>query len=181
LTETIAAILEARRSGAMTPADTVARSYARIRAHDDPALFISLRDEQDAVAEAKTLMAADRQNLPLYGIPVAIKDNIDAEGLPTTAACPAYAYRPVRDATAVAKLRQAGAIVVGNGTRPAVETRPQLGFRPTILLSAAGTPPEPDVSVPRASGTSPAATAVAEPELEPPGISAGSRALRGMP
>jgi allophanate hydrolase len=44
---------------------------------------------------------------------VAIKDNIDAEGLPTTAACPAFAYNPGRDATAVARLRRAGAIVIG--------------------------------------------------------------------
>ena len=43
--------------------------------------------------------------LPLYGIPVAVKDNIDVKGLPTTAACPAYSYNPHRDATAVARLR----------------------------------------------------------------------------
>ena len=67
------------------------------------------------------------------------------------------------------------------GTTPAVETSPRLGLRPTMLLSPAGTRPEPAVSVPSASGTSPAATATAEPELDPPGISAGLRALRGMP
>ena len=50
-----------------------------------------------------------------------------------------------------------------------------------MLLSPAGTRPEPAVSVPSASGTSPAATAIAEPELDPPGISAGSNRLRGMP
>ncbi|HKC33427.1 MAG TPA: amidase family protein, partial [Xanthobacteraceae bacterium] len=94
----------------MTPEQTVARSFARIRAHGDPAVFISLRDEQDAVAEARALASRD---LPLYGIPVALKDNIDTKGLPTTAACPAFAYQPGRDATAVARLRQAGAIVIG--------------------------------------------------------------------
>src|SRR5436189_2700907 len=113
LTETIAEILQAHRTGAATPTDTVARSYARIRAHGDPALFISLRDEAAAIAEAKTLTAAGADGRPLYGIPVAIKDNIDAEGMPTTAACPAFAYKPVRDATAVARLRRAGAIVIG--------------------------------------------------------------------
>src|SRR5262249_11229372 len=57
---------------------------------------------------------ADRdRSLPLYGIPVAVKDNIDVKGLPTTAACPAFAYQPARDATAVARLREAGAIVIG--------------------------------------------------------------------
>src|SRR5882724_3635962 len=80
LTETIAEILQAHRTGAATPTDTVARSYARIRAHGDPALFISLRDEAAAIAEAKTLTAAGAGGRPLYGIPVAIKDNIDAEG-----------------------------------------------------------------------------------------------------
>ena len=49
------------------------------------------------------------------------------------------------------------------GTTPVVETSPRLGFSPTMLLSAAGTRPEPAVSVPSASGTSPAATATAEP------------------
>ena len=58
-------------------------------------------------------MKAGPQDRPLYGIPVAIKDNIDVEGLPTTAGCPAFAYQPARDATVVARLRQAGAIVIG--------------------------------------------------------------------
>ncbi|MGZ5842877.1 MAG: allophanate hydrolase, partial [Xanthobacteraceae bacterium] len=113
MTETIAEILQAHRTGAATPADTVARSYARIRAYADPALFISLRDEAAAIAEAAALTAAGAEGRPLYGIPVAIKDNIDAEGMPTTAACPAFAYKPARDATAVARLRRAGAIVIG--------------------------------------------------------------------
>ena len=46
-------------------------------------------------------------------MPVAVKDNIDVAGMPTTAACPAYAYRPQHDATVVARLRAAGAIVIG--------------------------------------------------------------------
>ena len=59
------------------------------------------------------------------------------------------------------------------GTTPAVETRPRLGLRPTMLLSPAGTRPDPAVSVPSASGTRPAPTAIAEPELDPPGMSDG--------
>jgi allophanate hydrolase len=119
--ETVAAIVEAHRSGAASPEATVARTYARIRAHDDSAIFIALRDEADALAEAKALAAerdrartdrplADR---PLFGVPVAIKDNVDVAGLPTTAACPAFAYTPKADATCVARLRRAGAIVIG--------------------------------------------------------------------
>lgn len=51
--------------------------------------------------------------LPLFGIPFAVKDNIDVAGWPTTAACPAFAYLAERDAFAVAKLKAAGAIVIG--------------------------------------------------------------------
>ena len=50
-----------------------------------------------------------------------------------------------------------------------------------MLLSMAGTRPEPAVSVPNASGTSPADTATADPELEPPGINSPCIALVGMP
>jgi allophanate hydrolase len=91
----------------------VARSYRRIREHNDPAVFITLRDEKSAIAEAESLARKDAANLPLLGVPVAVKDNIDAAGLPTTAACPAFAYQPARDATSVARLRAAGAIIIG--------------------------------------------------------------------
>src|SRR5262249_50757409 len=116
--ETVAAIVEAHRSGAASPEATVARAYARIRAHDDPAIFIALRAEADAQPEPKGPAAertrerrvADRA---LYGVPVAVKDNIDVAGPPTTAACPAFAYAPATDATCVARLKRAGAIVIG--------------------------------------------------------------------
>src|SRR5499427_303448 len=116
--ETVAAIVEAHRAGAASPEATIARAYARIRAHDDPAIFIALRDEADALAEAKALAAersADRTRAEraLFGVPVAVKDNIDVAGLPTTAACPAFAYTPAKDATCVARLKRAGAIIIG--------------------------------------------------------------------
>ena len=47
----------------------------------------------------------DLSRLPLYGIPFAVKDNIDVAGLVTTAACPAFAYQPTQDATVVARLK----------------------------------------------------------------------------
>jgi allophanate hydrolase len=111
--DTIAAIVAVHRSGAASPEATIANCYARIRAHADPAIFIALRDEADALAEAKTLAATGNTDLPLYGVPVAVKDNIDVKGLPTTAACPAFAYQPTKDATCVARLKRAGAIIVG--------------------------------------------------------------------
>jgi allophanate hydrolase len=113
MTETAAAIVAAHRAGTLSPAQTVARSFARIREHNDPAIFISLRDEEEAIAEAKALSTKDAAKLPLFGVPVAVKDNIDVAGLPTTAACPAFAYTPSRDATAVARLRANGAIIIG--------------------------------------------------------------------
>src|SRR5690242_12974186 len=54
------------------------------------------------------------------------------------------------------------------GTRPRELQRPRVGLKPTRLLNAAGTRPEPAVSDPSASGTTPAPTNTAEPELEPP-------------
>ena len=113
VTETVAEILDAYRGGAVKPEDIVARSFARIRGHDDPAIFISLREEVDVIAEARTLARDGDKTLPLYGIPVAVKDNIDVKGLPTTAACPAYLYRPHKDAACVARLRGAGALILG--------------------------------------------------------------------
>src|SRR5262249_35652307 len=68
------------------------------------------REEREAVAEARSL---NDNSLPLFGVPVAVKDNIDVAGLPTTAACPAFTYMARRDATVVERLRAAGAIIIG--------------------------------------------------------------------
>ena len=110
MAETAAAIVAAHRAGTRKPVDTVRRSYVRLAAHGDDAMFISLRPEEEALAEARAL--AD-PSLPLFGVPVAIKDNIDVAGMETTAACPVYGYAAHHDATAVARLRAAGAIVLG--------------------------------------------------------------------
>lgn len=67
--ETIAEMLNAYRSGAATPTEIVARSFGRIQAHDDPAIFITLRDEKDVAAEAQALERSRERSLPPYGIP----------------------------------------------------------------------------------------------------------------
>lgn len=58
-------------------------------------------------------MGGELDKLPLYGIPFAAKDNIDATGFATTAGCPAYAYQPTRDAALIRRLRAAGAVLIG--------------------------------------------------------------------
>ncbi len=110
---TINDYLKAYRSGETKPSEAVAQLYARIAAHDDKAMFITLRAMEDVVAEARVLEARGALDLPLYGIPVAVKDNIDVAGLPTTAACPDFAYAAAQDATVVARLRAAGALIIG--------------------------------------------------------------------
>jgi len=81
--------------------------------------WISLLDQKgldEALAGLKQKLqdaGGEIDNLPLYGIPFAAKDNIDAAGFETTAACPAFAYTPEEDATTVARLKAAGAIVIG--------------------------------------------------------------------
>jgi allophanate hydrolase len=62
---------------------------------------------------ARELDARDPASLPLYGVPFAIKDNIDLVGLPTTAACPDFAYMPEQSAHVVQRLIDAGAIPIG--------------------------------------------------------------------
>ena len=112
MTATVASLLAAHRRGTTTPVDSIKRTFQRIREVADPAIFITVRDEAAVVREAQALSNRE-PTLPLYGVPVAVKDNIDVLGLPTTAACPAYAYTPGRDARAVALLKAAGALIVG--------------------------------------------------------------------
>ncbi|PWC19397.1 allophanate hydrolase [Brenneria nigrifluens] len=81
----------------------------------DPAWIYLITPEQ-LRAQVEPLLAVYAENpdsLPLFGVPFAVKDNIDVAGCPTSAACPAFTYVAQQDATAVAKLKAAGAVVVG--------------------------------------------------------------------
>ncbi|MEV6345297.1 allophanate hydrolase [Actinoplanes sp. NPDC051851] len=80
------------------------------RAAERPEAWITLRPQTEVQREVDEAVAA---GLPLAGLVFAVKNNIDVAGIPTTAGCPAYAYDPARDATAVARLRAAGAVVLG--------------------------------------------------------------------
>lgn len=99
-------------AGGASPADVMRGVYARLRAADDPGIFIHLAPKAEAVAAAEALGAYD-PDLPLWGVPFAVKDNIDVRGMPTTAACPAWEYIAKEDAFVVARLRAAGAIPIG--------------------------------------------------------------------
>ncbi len=108
-----AAALHAAYRAGTRPEAVVAEAYARIAAAEVPGIFLHLRPQAEVAAEAAALPAFDPATFPLWGLPFAIKDNIDLAGAPTTAACPAYAYTPAADATVVARLRAAGALVLG--------------------------------------------------------------------
>ena len=107
---TLAALQAAYAAGA-TPLDVVEEVLSRRAALADPAVFISVTPDDDLRRQARDLTG--RPGLPLYGIPFAVKDNIDAAGLPTTAGCAAFAYDPVDDSAVVSRLRAAGALVIG--------------------------------------------------------------------
>ncbi|WP_066363453.1 allophanate hydrolase [Herbidospora mongoliensis] len=103
----ISALKAAYKSG-LHPREVVAEVYRRIKARGDDNVWISLRPEDETLAELP-----DDPDLPLYGIPFAVKDNIDVAGMPTTVACPDFAYRPDRSAPLVDRLINAGAILIG--------------------------------------------------------------------
>jgi allophanate hydrolase len=96
--------------------DPLARVEAvdrRSAAVGDPGIFITRIEPDDLRARAATLGALGGEAGPLWGVPFAVKDNIDVAGVPTTAACPEFAYVPAASAPAVERLTAAGAIVVG--------------------------------------------------------------------
>ena len=113
---TTADIHAALRAGTLTAAELVDRYRARIAAYDD-ALNAVLTLNEDALARARELdeqFAADGLVGPLHGVPVLLKDNQDTRGMPTTAGATALAdATPGRDAFVVARLREAGAVVLG--------------------------------------------------------------------
>jgi allophanate hydrolase len=100
-------------TGTETPATVISTVVRRIAAANDDAVWISRFPDAVLLETATRLSAIGNKNLPLYGIPFAVKDNIDVAGLPTTAACPAYAYWPERSAPVVERLTAAGAVVIG--------------------------------------------------------------------
>ncbi len=88
-------------------------ALAADRAHADPAIWIARRSDDAVLAAAAALEAQGPCGRPLWGVPFAVKDNIDVAGMPTTAACPGFARMPGADAPAVRRLLDAGALLIG--------------------------------------------------------------------
>jgi allophanate hydrolase len=109
----LADLSAAYRERRTTPLAVVEELLARIAAHADHGIWITLLPLQRTLEQAELLAGRDPASLPLYGIPFAIKDNIDLANVPTTAACAAYAYTPAESAQVVQRLMDAGAIPIG--------------------------------------------------------------------
>jgi allophanate hydrolase len=103
----------AYRAGTLTVRQVIDEVLRRIAAAGDDKVWISRVPDADLRAQADALDREGEKDLPLFGIPFAVKDNIDVDGLPTTAACPGFAYTPRVSAEVVQPLVEAGAIVIG--------------------------------------------------------------------
>lgn len=110
---TIAAIHARYRDGTSTPQELCAEIKERIAASSDYNAWISVLTDTELKPYLDVLSGKSLEQLPLYGIPFAIKDNIDLADIPTTAACKEYSYTPNTSAVAVQRLIDAGAIPIG--------------------------------------------------------------------
>ncbi|CAN5542625.1 allophanate hydrolase [soil metagenome] len=113
----ITAIASAVSSGRRSAETFIAEALDSIAAYDEVQAhaWIMRPDPKAVLAQARAVDAriAAGEKLPLAGVPFAVKDNIDVAGLPTTAACPAFAYEPDSTAFVVARLLAAGAVLMG--------------------------------------------------------------------
>lgn len=100
-------------NGETTVKEVVSSILKKIEQTRDYNIWIYTLNEEELSPYLKNLENKSPKNLPLYGIPFAIKDNIDLVGIPTTAACPEFSYIPKKSAFVVEKLIQAGAIPIG--------------------------------------------------------------------
>ena len=143
----IRSLLSAYRDGSTTPEKVITELKKKI-AEAPASIWISHTSDESLSRYLKNLHLKSPRDLPLYGIPFAIKDNIDLENCETTAGCPAFAYTPNRSATVVGKLIRAGAIPLGktSGCRPSASYACKLSFL------TRRTPASPRLKTPDANG-----------------------------
>ena len=110
--QSLLSLLDDYRTGIQDPTTLLPILLETARS-DQHKCWISLIDDAQLAGYLKKLAGESPDSLPLYGIPFAVKDNIDLQGLPTTAACPAFSYAPTESATVVQLLIDAGAIPLG--------------------------------------------------------------------
>ena len=96
-----------------TPTEQVRAAIVADAAYADPALWIHRVPDAVLMERAAVLEAEGPRGRVFWGVPVAVKDNIDVAGMPTTAGCPAFSHMPDVDAVAVRRLLEAGAVVMG--------------------------------------------------------------------
>ncbi len=97
----------------LSPAEVADLSLTRLMELRDPGIYIAMRDQAAILEDCRALGAFDLAAKPLWGLPFAVKDNVDVAGLATTVACPQFAYMPKQSAPAVELLQKAGAILLG--------------------------------------------------------------------
>jgi allophanate hydrolase len=95
------------------PNEAAKAAISADHAHADPAMWITRRSDEAIREDAARLADEGKRGRPLWGVPFAVKDNIDVAGLPTTAACPGWTRYPTVSAPAVQQLLEAGALLMG--------------------------------------------------------------------
>jgi allophanate hydrolase len=116
---TVSRLRDGYRRAEFTPLQVAEQVLARLKSGCPREVFISVVDDGAFLARARQLNDQLQQDpgilerQALFGIPYAVKDNIDVAGMPTTCACPAFAYTPERSATVVERIEAAGGLLVG--------------------------------------------------------------------
>lgn len=110
---TIGVLQELYASKAVTPRDVIQEIISRVQADSAMNIWITPPTIEALEPYLARLEETELRGLPLWGIPFAIKDNIDVAQVATTAACPAYSYEPTEHATVVRRMIDAGAIPLG--------------------------------------------------------------------
>ncbi len=115
VTPGIGPLLSAYAAGTAEPHAVLREVYAAITRRGADSVWIHVVPFEEARAQLETVLERRRGGAPapLLGVPFAVKDNIDVAGRPTTAGCPAFAYKPEVTATVVRRLQAAGAVLVG--------------------------------------------------------------------